>query len=405
MLTILISQYLIGGTSIGKSFTIKQRLHAAVGEKFRVIAVNENFTSHMFLRSLREIIETGEKKIGLHIDISCYAPYEIINRLLTHLFFGGSVIDETTGEALAIPAGIELHIFFELGLAPSVEDAALEKFKLESAVLDHLPMVSFLAESSEVEKTISLRGASGDAVRTVAKLFCKLRQRAEPIEADLLGLAIEVLRLAKTPLAGVASKVNFFKLLAQRCNLLAKVEVQPGLFAALAFENEAPGEFETQTIGMAPLEADRLPLFHMFVDECAFLCQEQLSLADATENAAHVPLLSFELQGAFGFPDFSTFKFVSFGGSIDRYPKWVKDNTTIVKSDSTSVEELSKHLRKLLSELFNCRSHEIWRILHRHRFVLTGEVFLALLLLKSRMDLRMSLIWEGGTGTLCERPL
>lgn len=415
-------RYLASPACSGKSHTI-QELCQQEGIEYRRgeplksnlirIQVNEDFSG----KRLMEIFQNHFKKptingkIGIHFDISPYAPLSVLNQILYHFIFGGLFVDEGSGLSVSLPKDTQCYLYFELGLAPP-KDPDFEQYREPSTILQALPIIKHFAEDTPVIQTFMI-DTKARLLANYIVLFNK-SPITDEIPADI------------KPHPGTEPEVrgilmDFFR--SAQCVPRGKPYSYPlprDLLHQAPFISLMNTKLQdlTDVMGKRSKSNPTKYTFHYFEafrDECAYLCRPGLNLAIETTGVPP-PLFSFKEQLADETSDFLIISFIDFGSKqslVQELPPFIFKNLRnnedkTARSPWASMAYLSVQqkvcpdqmslMRLLVANLFNCESEKMCDILAKEKFVLTPDLTLALLVLRARLTIRRSVIWEGDTG-------
>eukprot|EP00026_Physarum_polycephalum_P000006 Phypoly_transcript_00006.p1 GENE.Phypoly_transcript_00006~~Phypoly_transcript_00006.p1 ORF type:complete len:4090 (+),score=503.30 Phypoly_transcript_00006:465-12734(+) len=107
------------------------------------LSANEDFSVQNFIQDVQSFT-TDEITVGVHFNISAFAPFRFVSTFLYYFTVFGILWDEATGEMLALPPNIKWLIFVELGQT-SPSDTQFAHRSSTSLVLHELPITKSIA--------------------------------------------------------------------------------------------------------------------------------------------------------------------------------------------------------------------------------------------------------------------
>lgn len=147
-----------GDSCSGKSWAIRQQLDGLLQvrniDASMAVTLTEDFTPSVFIRKFLEAQKQVQAqqplRVGVHLNVSAYAPMAEVSRFLYAFLLWGQLWDFNTGAMHTISNTVSWHIFVELGIAPQ-DDARFGQLSTFEAVLRSLPIVKHLAEAGAVQ--------------------------------------------------------------------------------------------------------------------------------------------------------------------------------------------------------------------------------------------------------------
>lgn len=103
----------VGQPGSGKSYYIKKKLKE-MSLNTEVIAVNEDFSVLHFIERVRNLTRNSKGPFGFNLDVSPFAPLQLVNQIFYQMIHGGVILDPVTGETFVLPNTV-YHVFFEIG--------------------------------------------------------------------------------------------------------------------------------------------------------------------------------------------------------------------------------------------------------------------------------------------------
>lgn len=375
------------------------------------VPVHEDFNVRRFISDVKQlkntVVTTAQKKLAFHFDVSCYAPYEILDSVLYSMLFGGVIVDEDSGEVLDVSSlGAETHIFIEMGLAPKNEPSTspYAPYSKTENVKSALPTVSIFGNPEKIVSKLHIGQreclcaaffqayhrqknpdtnpltikplATAEAEVELQKLFSGQAfkpkhdlPRVAPLQRSFLNLLHERIQLF---IQRVQSAVNWFQVIGQDTQDLLSTPTRHGYFDFVIF-------------------------FELFLEECAYLSKQSL-LLESISPTCTIPLLSAPEEG-----EYIDINFYDFGGTryVPKAASKAFDNHK-VEANPASVTHIDIEkqwqvpLRRALGAMYNVPSQKMPYL--TESFVLTPEFALALIVLKARMTVGRTIVWQGGTG-------
>eukprot|EP01087_Luapelamoeba_hula_P021662 TRINITY_DN7613_c0_g1_i1.p1 TRINITY_DN7613_c0_g1~~TRINITY_DN7613_c0_g1_i1.p1 ORF type:complete len:278 (-),score=29.17 TRINITY_DN7613_c0_g1_i1:79-912(-) len=152
-------QYLTASRACtGKSHTIRKRLAALhvnqLAHEPISVTICEEFLRSKFIKQYRAAIASQDEKpvddlitLGVHLNVSCYAPFSVLARFLEQFLFWGLLEDET-GQLLMVDKRVRWHFFVELATAP-LDDDDFAHVVFTEQILNMLPALKHTASHQD----------------------------------------------------------------------------------------------------------------------------------------------------------------------------------------------------------------------------------------------------------------
>ncbi|KAL6077130.1 Replication factor C small subunit [Balamuthia mandrillaris] len=400
----------------GKSHLIRKRREELQhqGEEsldhWMTVSITESFVPSKFIAMYRNLASSSStsssvRTIGVHLNMSAYAPLAVVGRFLELFIFWGMLWDESTGDMEKIHAGDQWHIFVELAAAPDHDKHFVHASSLQK-VLSQLPAVNHAAETffsmpqqpqREGSPTLDI-----DAdVRLAHSFFASYYNGKFGRNVKVLTMYDNVLQAYAAAEAGTAVREedlnaifdflrtkygidlpalplhqrSFLKLLADRCRWM-KERVQ-----------------SLQSLVKQQVDVESTPidcLLELFLAECGRLCERQLR-----ENISVNPpvLTSRSFDGHWA--DIDVLDLRPLEGGRDT-PISVPKTSVLSLADAFAFPE---QLRvKIAHGLGLTRTDKMWRIVEQQGYVLTPDFAVKLLILNEKRRIRMNVVLSGDTG-------
>jgi hypothetical protein len=277
----------IGKCYTGKSTRIAQELELL--EKNNVnnfskirIPINETLTEDFIISMLQNHIESednrNKKKLGIHFDVCSHAKFVLFNSLLTDLILGGMILSKK-GRGLSF-LGLELYIFFELGLSSKI-DKKFSKYSDPNEVLLALPIIKHYGEDLRIwERNELIITEDTKLVWKFIFAYNDVPNRNMDINATNFPNATDkIIRdtLDKFFTIGADPRFKDIDIKFKRPQLLHQ---KSNFVKLLAVRLRHLSEWEVAT---TKLHEDIKPffpqIFRIFCDECSFYCQDDLNLS------------------------------------------------------------------------------------------------------------------------------
>jgi len=378
------------------------------------IQVNEDFSGKRLMETLKQHFNKPISRgtLGIHFDISPYAPLSTLNQILCHFVFGGLFVDESSGLSVSLPPDAQCHLYFELGLAPP-KDPDFERYREPSAVLQALPIIKHFADPTKPTTQIPIDGKARLLASYVA-LYNKasIQDVIPPNLPPHKGTEPEVRDILNQFFHSTSSLPRKRPYLYP----LPKASLHQAPFIDLMSKKFEDLDLVMNNRSLSCPTTYTFRYFEAFRDECAYLCRPGLDIALEAKTGIHPPLFSFIEELHDVLKPFPIISFIDFGS----HQPLVKEFDTSIVKDLTSKEdqtaqspwqsmtylELSQKqcpdqmslMRLLVANLFHCETEKMSDILAKEKFVLTPDLTLALIVLKNRLAIKRSVIWEGDTG-------
>lgn len=377
--------------------------------------VHEDFQVRRLIEATRalqkQIASKKGQKMAFHFDVSCYAPYEVFDSVLYSLLFGGVIVDPDSGEVLDVSNfQVETQVFVELGFAPKEEPdtSPYARYTSRENVLSAIPTVAFFANNERVVSDLHVGAKECLCAGFYREYYKSKNPRTNPLDVRPLspGDAKKELELLfscthyrpKHPLPQTAPLQRSFLILLHEKLLLFTRSVQTRIEYVLNF-GEDMREYLANPPGMGLW--DFVVYFEVFLEECAYLCKQSLRLESITPDCT-IPLLSAPDQEDESSP--LDIAFYDFGGNryapLDRcmalkdhcHRAYPEKNISVTKIES----QWQVPLRRALAGIYSVKGQKMPALIEN--FVLTPEFALALIVLKARMSIKRTIVWQGGTG-------
>ena len=109
------------------------------------MSVTEHFTPSSFLSTLKNVINEDEKiALGVHFNVSPYAPFSMLSQFLYNFVLWGFFWDTASGEMDYPLYSVDWFIFMELNCAPE-KDANYRRVSTAEQIIDSLPVLHLVA--------------------------------------------------------------------------------------------------------------------------------------------------------------------------------------------------------------------------------------------------------------------
>jgi hypothetical protein len=309
----------------GKSTLIQQQLDAV--EKLSPsnfsrmrIAINEQLSEDYVIKCFEDHRPKMKKVLGVHFDVCAHADFRLFNAILTDLILGG-VIMSKKGKGFSF-LGIELHLFFELGLASDEDKFEYKEFQDPQNVLFSLPIIKHFGEDLKLAQAVLLV-ITPDA-RMLARYILSYNNAkndmsqlppADPDDNNVRRILVQFfndvvdMRLGADHLwkkitfrrpNRVHQQRGFIQLISTRLQFFADwkeaVKKQEDMIAAevaqIRIKTKNPHYAEEAKFKVSDLQAMLPTMFRAFTDECSYLCQDKLDISISSNRNIHLPLFT-----------------------------------------------------------------------------------------------------------------
>ncbi|KAH3760870.1 AAA+ ATPase [Pelomyxa schiedti] len=388
-----------GDARSGKTTEIRQKMRLCrQGINSCVISITEGFTIQSARKQLktllRQVPDTRNQDftINIHIDISAYADFFLVGKLMYNLVMWKVIFDDKTGKVLAlnIRPNVKWNMFVELAASPEGEGQGfpspeaviqniailwhLRNFDLSSALVVRHCTCEFIVDedSSLVAKFIEGKGMMRDIQRFVTYLNQNLLNQPT---ATILSKFFAQLHVHDVNMQLRYQQKHFVSLMADRCKWLQKhSEERLKLLSNVEFAENAE-----QMLSVSKL-------FDLFVDESISLCKlsldmdTQFFIAREHLQTVHEESMIPPLPTALAF--------------MRTLPYSALSSMHILTLEQAQDETQLRRELSLAFGVSNLRS-----IIEQQQYILTPDFALKLLILYDHMKAGHNLTLCGGTGT------
>ena len=131
--------------------------------------MTEQFTPSIFISRFRHLTKGSEgMAIGVHFNVSAYAPIALFDQFLQGLVLWGLIYDPFTGDMEQVDPAFKWHIFIELNCAPAEDTQFANQSSMDNS-LKSLPILCHAAQRQTENEHLPLE--LNDDVAIVCNFF------------------------------------------------------------------------------------------------------------------------------------------------------------------------------------------------------------------------------------------
>ena len=401
----------------GKSENIRYYLNELkskqIIDEWIAVSANEDFSSMIFLERCQSLIfsnKSKSKKIGIHFNVSAYAPLDVVSQFLQNFILWGFFFDAKTGEMKTSPSNANWYICVELSTAPP-KDIDYSKYSTVESYLDVLFIANKLGSKSietaplqcrqEIAKcnrflmAANIAPAIGDWMNIPAATMLNDIE-VERFQKNLRDHCTQVLndksknKLVEQVFGDYRLLNRFLKHLSDRCDFLdIKIET-------LKQNREAQREYNNDEASFkdacAQFDKNLGPglitkYFHVFLIESINLCDSNISQDFSNQSPFFTARYVEHSDASFNLIDFKS-----------KAPHIDPNIVNKILTKKIAIDRPGNLVSDLAFSFGMPGPRKVYEILEDESYLLTPEFALKLLYLNDTFKAGLNLIFNGATG-------